>query len=202
MNTSRIGILGGSFNPIHFGHIELAQKAHEQYKLPLVLLMPTCKSYYKDSSDYAAPSHRLKMAELAAKECGSDYLKASSLDLDRGGYTYTCDTIEELSHSYDEIFFIVGSDSLMYIDKWKDSDVFLKKCVILYGKRDGDTSDAITRQVDFLKKDFGVDIRELHIKRHPISSSDIRKRITAGMSINEYIPESVASYIAENNLYR
>ena len=202
MKSSRIGVLGGSFNPIHLGHIELAKKAHEQFNLPLVLLMPTSKSYYKDSSAYADSYHRLKMAELAAKECAPGYLEASSLDLDRGGYTYTCDTINELSKDHKEIFFIVGSDSLLYIDKWKDSEDFLKKCIILYGKREGATTGETDRKAKYLRDIFHADVRELNIKDHPISSSDIREMIRNKKSISGLVPKSVEEYIIRNNVYR
>ena len=202
MNVDSVGVLGGSFNPIHLGHIELAVRAHEQFDLPLVLLMPVNVSYYKDSSNYASSKHRLKMTELAAGECGAGFLKSSSADIDRGGVTYTCDTVDELKKTYKKIFFIVGSDSLMYIDKWKNADVFLKKIIVLYAKRDGDTADDLLLKVDYLKENFNADVRELSIRNHPISSSDIREKIKKGVPLTGLVPKSVEEYIKKNDLYK
>lgn len=202
MKSSCIGVLGGSFNPIHSGHIELAIKAHEQYKMPKILLMPTFKSYYKDSSVYAGSDQRLQMTALAACECGSGFLEASSMDIDRGKITYTCDTVDELSRSYKEIFFIVGSDSLMYIDKWKNADIFLRKCVILYAQRKGDNVNELKNKADYLKNHFHADVREIKNVNVPVSSSDIRSMIKKGNSISGLVPESVEKYIKDNNLYK
>ena len=202
MKKACTGVLGGSFNPIHFGHIELAVKAHTQLDLPEVLLMPISMSYYKDLSVLTESAQRLKMTELAAAECGPGFLKCSSLDIDRGGMTYTCDTIDELSLIYDEIFFIVGSDSLMYIDKWKNAGDFLKKCIIVYAKRDGDTPDELLKKEEFLKENFRADIRRLEITNHPISSSQIREMIRKGEDVRGLIPRSVEEYIRDNNLYK
>ena len=202
MNPLSVGVLGGSFNPIHLGHMELAKEAHIQFGLGNILLMPTSLTWYKDTSSLAGPKHRLAMARLGAKEMGEEYMRASSIDIDRGGITYTCDTVNELRDVYDNIYFIIGSDSLMYIDEWKNAGDFLKKCIILYGKRDGDDVEAISEKKKFLKQEYGADIRELKIKKIPISSSDIRKRIKSGKSITGLVPKSVEEYIMENNLYR
>lgn len=204
---SIVGVLGGSFNPIHKGHMEIAKKAHEQFNIPELLIMPTADNYYKDNSDLIDGKIRLKMIELAIEDFKSTtsdrpYLYSSSLDIDRGGMTYTADTIADLIKNYNKIYFIIGSDSLMYLHTWKRIDFILSHATILYAKRDSDTPKEIENQIAFLEKNFKADIRPIIIDNQPFSSSLIRKLILEGKDCSKYISKSVLKYINENKLYQ
>ena len=198
----RIGVLGGTFNPIHNGHLSLIKAAHEQYDLPLVLVMPTFSTYYKGESELLAPQIRLEMVEAACSEIS--YAKASDLDIRRGVTTLTADTIDDLKAlGYEEIFFIIGGDSLLYIDKWVRADYFLKECTFLYsGRLSSGTDSVMEKKAEYLKNTFAADVRPLHMTDVPYSSTEIRKKIRNGESVTEEIPAAVESFIRENKLYQ
>ena len=197
------GVLGGSFNPIHNAHIAMAESAHRQFEIPEILFMPTSLTYYKDSSELIEPEKRLDMIRLAIDEVGgSDHMKVSCLDINRGGITYTYDTINDLKKSYDKIYFIIGADSLMYIDKWHKADLFLHQCTLLVSRRAGSADDEINAQYEYLTDMLGADILFMDMELMPLSSSDIRKRIRDGRSVKGMLPDSVIKYIIKNDLYR
>ena len=197
-----VGVLGGSFNPIHNGHLSIAKYAHEQMGIPEILIMPTASTYYKDDSCLIPSEKRMDMIRLAISENeAEDYMKPSYLDINRGGITYTYDTINDLKKFYDKIYFIIGADSLMYIDKWKKADEFLPQCILLTALREGISDNEIKDKCDILVKSFGAKIILLDINMIMISSSEIRKRIRKGQSVNGMLPDSVLEYITENSLY-
>ena len=172
------GVLGGSFNPIHNAHLAMAECAHKQFGIPEILIMPTASTYYKDGSVLIDPEKRMDMIRLAIEEKNAtDYMRPSYLDIDRGGITYTYDTITELGEVYDKIFFIIGTDSLMYIDKWVKSEEFLPKCILLVSMRNGYSAGDIKKQVSYLEDKKGARIEFLDTEIDPVSSSEIRKLI-------------------------
>ena len=180
----------------------MAECAHNQFNIPEILIMPTATTYYKDGSALIDSELRMDMIRLAIEDAGTgSYMKPSYVDLDRGGITYTCDTIRDLKSIYDKIYFIIGTDSLMYIEKWNDADVFLRQCSLLVALREGASQEDITAQQEFLENEFGADIEYLDSKIMPVSSSDIRDRIKKGKSVEKMLPESVLEYIIEHNLY-
>ena len=201
-----IGVLGGSFNPIHKGHMEIAVKTHEQFHIPEILLMPTANNYYKDNSDLLDGETRLKMVELAISDFNKDidepYIFSSSLDIDRGGTTYTADTIKDLSAVYDTIYFIIGSDSLMYIHTWKNIRSILQNATVLYAKRNTDDQKEIEEQIIKLNNIYQADIRPILIEDQPFSSSMIRQIIKHNGDIRPYVSDSVYRYIKNNRLYQ
>ena len=197
------GVLGGSFNPIHNAHLAMAECAHRQFEIPEILIMPTAATYYKDGSVLVDATQRMEMIHLAIKDYGaSDYMIPSSLDLDRGGTTYTYETINDLEKIYDKIYFILGADSLMYIDKWVNAAEFLPKCTILAAFREGVSRDALKTQAEYLENDYNADVRFLDTVIMPYSSSDIRKRISEGRRVSDMMPEGVYDYICKNRLYK
>ena len=196
------GVLGGSFNPIHYAHLSMATCAHEQFKIPEILIMPTAATYYKDGSALIDSEPRMDMIRLAINEIDAgDYMKPSYIDLDRGGITYTYDTIKDLKKTYDKIYFIIGTDSLMYIDRWQKAESFLPECTLLVALRNGDTEDDVNAQREYLINDYGAEIFFLNTKIIPLSSSDIRKRIKRKQSVKGMLPDSVIDYIMDNKLY-
>lgn len=200
-DTGDIAILGGSFNPIHNGHIAMADAAHEMCKTDVVL-MPNKTTYYKDNKVFASDEDRLSMVRFAAEE--RDYLMYSDMEIKRGGVTHTIDTIRFLKGVNPDrrIYFIIGGDSLEWIDRWVDAEELLESITVLTavrGATDRNRSEEIIRKI----KDSipASDIRLLDMNSMEISSTDIRKRAQENKSLRDLVPEKIEAFIKEKNIY-
>ena len=194
-------LLGGSFNPIHLGHLKMAESAYKQYLHPIVLL-PNKSTYYKDNSSFASDEDRLNMLELVCDE--NDFLYYSDIEIIRGGVTHTVDTVRELKKAgFMTIYFIIGGDSLKWVDKWVDADELLESAVFLSAVRGETDKDSSAQIISRIKKEHPLsDIRLLDMNDTPISSADIRKKVIDGKSIKGLVSDSIERYIAENKLYK
>lgn len=200
----RIGIMGGTFDPVHMGHLIMAEEARAAFALDHVLFIPSGHSYFKDGNGYrvSTPQIRLEMTALAIRK--EPFFKISSLETDRSGNTYTCDTLQQLCEEDPdaEYFFIAGADSLCSMHKWYHPEEIFSRCHILAARR----SDQI-REEEFqeaaqrLRNSFNARIDFLPVRNIEISSSDIRNRVMKGESIHFLVPESVERYIASRELY-
>ncbi len=199
---NKIGILGGTFNPIHNGHLRLAFSAFEQYNLNKVWVMISPTPPHKANSDILNITYRVDMVKLAISDY-ADKLEFSDYELKRKGYIYTADTLTLLKNEYpdSEFYFIMGGDSLRDIEKWYKPQVVMKNAVILAAVRDDMDISAIEKQISYLKDKYEADIRLLQTHNIPISSTDIRKNIKAGISVTDMVPAKVAEYINHNKLY-
>lgn len=203
----KIGILGGTFDPIHNGHLMIAKEAMKEYGLSRVILIPTGISYMK--KDVTDAYFRYKMTKLAAKEIvGFD---VSDVEIKREGNTYTCDTIAYFREKYPntKLYFIIGTDSLLSLEKWRNIEYVFENCTILCATRIGEYGEAQVKEVEHTKaKDlsskYNADIAFIHCETIDISSTEIRKYrkthpdeqlTTLGLS------ESVADYIYRHDLY-
>ena len=200
-DTGDIAILGGSFNPIHNGHIAMADAAHDMCKTDVVL-MPNKTTYYKDNKVFASDEDRLSMVRFAAEE--RDYLMYSDMEIKRGGVTHTIDTIRFLKGVNPDrrIYFIIGGDSLEWIDRWVDAEELLESITVLTavrGATDRNRSEEIIRKI----KDTipASDIRLLDMNSMEISSTDIRKRALENKSLRDLVPEKIEAFIKEKNIY-
>ena len=200
-DTGDIAILGGSFNPIHNGHIAMADAAHDMCKTDVVL-MPNKTTYYKDNKVFASDEDRLSMVRFAAEE--RDYLMYSDMEIKRGGVTHTIDTIRFLKGVNPDrrIYFIIGGDSLEWIDRWVDAEELLESITVLTalrGATDRNRSEEIIRKI----KDTipASDIRLLDMNSMEISSTDIRKRAQENKSLRDLVPEKIEAFIKEKNIY-
>ena len=197
-----IAILGGSFNPIHSGHIEMAETAHRQLGLKVVLI-PNKTTYYKENKVFAPDEDRLNMLELVASQY--PYVYYTDLEIIRGGVTHTVDTIRDFHESDPErtIYFIIGGDSLEWVDKWVEAEELLRTVHFLTAVR-GNTDKKRTQEIiNRLKKDYPQSrFTILDMDETPISSSDIRQRIENGQSIDGLVPDYIKDYITKNNLYK
>ena len=130
------GILGGTFNPIHTGHLILGERAYDEFGLSEVVFMPSGYSYMKDRSDILSGEHRLKMVELATED--NPHFSVSDMEIRREGATHTADTLRELTlqESDTEFYYIVGADTLFMMEKWIEPEVIFSKCVVLAAVRD------------------------------------------------------------------
>ena len=202
MKDQKIGIMGGTFNPIHYGHLLLAQAALESLSLDKILFMPSGNSYMKEASRILSGELRGQMVRLALKE-NPDFI-FSDLELQRQGPTYTCDTLAALraQNPQSRYYFILGEDNLLTIKQWKSPEFILKNCVIAGAVRESDNTSRILDATRLLEKEYQADIRILPARRIDLSSTEIRERLRNGHSVRYMLPESVIEYIAENNLYK
>ena len=200
--SDTIVLLGGSFNPIHNGHIAMAQTAHTMTGQDIVLL-PNKSTYYKDNSSFASDEDRISMLDKVCNEY--DYLYYSDMEVVRGGVTHTIDTVRELkgNYGYKTIYFIIGGDSLEWIDRWVDAKELLANVIFLTAVRgDTDREKSLTIIDRIQGEHTSADIRLLDMKEMPVSSSDIRKKVGSNISIKELVPKSVEKYIIDKSLYR
>ncbi len=197
----KIGIMGGTFNPIHNGHLMLAESARETLGLDRIIFMPNGNPYMKNTSSLLSGADRMHMIELAIE--GNPCFSSSSIEIDKEGPTYTCETLAALKeqNSEDQYYFIMGADSLLMLESWKNPDYILRNCVIVAAVRGTGTEEKMEKIAGHLIYEYQADIRILPARYIDIASSDIRHKIKEGNSIRYMVPEKVLSYIKENGLY-
>jgi nicotinate-nucleotide adenylyltransferase len=195
-----VGILGGTFNPVHLGHIQMAVCAHEQFNIPNILIMPSgSPSSYKDTSIIAPAMDRCAMIELAIRDY--PYMSLSTLEIDRAGATYTSDTLKALRDKDLYIYFIIGADSLFMLDKWHEAEYVMRNCHFLAVNRESHPEAELESRLKYLRENFGAKIDLLKMNDMPMSSSEIRELVRSGESIKNMVSESVEAYIKEHGLY-
>jgi nicotinate-nucleotide adenylyltransferase len=202
--SMRIGILGGSFNPIHQGHLIAAETARESFDLSQVIIVPCANPPHKSAAAMVSTSHRVNMIHSAVE---ADYnFEVSPIEIERGGTSYTIETITELKkrHPHAELYFIIGSDTLLELHLWKDIEKLLKLCKFITIARPGFDTASLTEADIKLDPPWPEQLLAHLSGGHllNISSSNIRHRVAEGMSIRYLVPESVYMYITEHNLYR
>ena len=197
-----IGIFGGSFDPVHTGHLVLAEHVREGAGLDKVILLPAYESPFKIGRSGADSKQRLEMTRLAADS--NDYLEVSSLDVEKGRVSYMVDLMAELSEMYpdDRLYFIAGTDSFLGIEKWMGSSELLTRYGFAVGTRPGYRDEELSEHAEFLRKKYGTEIITVNIPKVDISSTDIRRRCQNGRSIMYLVPDAVEKYISDNGLYR
>ncbi len=198
----RTGILGGTFDPPHFGHLLLGVNALEEAGLDRVVLMPSGCSYLKKDREVSPAEDRLNMVKLSVE--GDSRFEVSDLEIRRGGNTYTADTVQEWHSLYpsDKIFFITGADTLVMMEKWIRPGEIFSGCTILAAVREDTHREALNEAKRRYGEKYGADIILLNAPRVDISASLVRERIRAGKSIRYYVPEPALKYLVEHSLYQ
>lgn len=202
MGYKKIGIMGGTFNPIHTGHLLLAQAAMEEAGLDRICFLPSGISYLKKEDDVLSAGHRLRMTELAISD--NPHFTVSDMEVKRSGNTYTCDTLRQLHEEQPEnsFYFILGADCLFSMENWYHPEEIFSSCTILAAMRENLQLSDLEEKADWLRKRFKAEISLLHLPRIDISSTDIRERVKNGKSIRYMVPEAVREYILQNELFK
>ncbi len=197
----KIGVLGGTFDPVHRGHIVIAEETRNQLQLAEVIFMPAAQTPLKEYGSISAVEHRIQMVRLAI--AGYPYFRLSTVETERPGPSYTADTIVEMRNKLgadDELFFIIGLGSLAQFPLWKEPSRIVQACKLVAVSRPGyslpDLNSLEAAVPGLLRKLIVLDKPEIDI-----SATEIRKRVARGLSVRHLVPEPVADYIEQHKLY-
>ncbi|PCC82675.1 nicotinic acid mononucleotide adenylyltransferase [Corynebacterium accolens] len=195
-SPQRIGIMGGTFDPIHNGHLVAASEVAYRFQLDQVVFVPTGQPWQKEGRDVTAAEHRYLMTMVAT--ASNPRFTVSRVDIDREGPTYTIDTLRDLRELFPdaELYFITGADSLASIMSWRDWEVMLEMANFV-----GVTRPGYELSKDMLPLESQTGIELIEIPAMAISSTDCRKRAGEGEPVWYLVPDGVVQYIAKNNLY-
>jgi nicotinate-nucleotide adenylyltransferase len=200
----RLGIFGGSFDPVHIGHLLVAENCREQQKLDEVWFIPAATSPHKRQRAPAEARHRVEMLHLAVG--GHEPFRVSTVEIDRGGISYTVETLDQL-HADDpgrELFLLLGADALADLPTWKDPTRICELALPLVVSRAYTPEPDFALLVEFMSRERIAAAQAAQVKMPPIgvASSDIRRRVAAGKSIRFRTPRAVEKYIETHGLYR
>lgn len=201
-SIEKIGVMGGTFNPIHVGHLMLAEWAMDAAELDRILFIPAGCPYMKQKKQILDGTDRLRMVHYATAD--NPRFGVSGMEIEREGNTYTCDTIEQLQKENPDasLYFIMGADCLFTIETWKAPDRIFKACNIIAAARNGASLDEMEKKRRELEDRYRAQIELLRFPEIEISSTDIRSRIMKGESIRYLVPEPVREYILKNHFYK
>lgn len=194
----KIGILGGTFNPVHIGHLILAEEAREKLGLDKIIFIPTALPPHKDNFNIAPASDRLEMLRLAME--GNKFFAVSDIEIKRGGRSYTIDTIKELKkdNPLDGLYFIIGSDLLTYFDGWKDVDQIAKAVTFVAATRPGYPLEDIGSYAAMRQ----AGVKTLAIRAVDVSGFEVRQCVKENKSFRYLVPDKVFDYINQRKLYK
>lgn len=194
----RLALFGGTFDPVHYGHLRLAEEACEAANLERVLFMPAHTSPFRTAERLSDPEHRLQMLRLATKD--NPRFEVSDIEIQRGGVSYTIDTVRTLRQQYPnaELFLILGADALQGFTAWREPDVIAQECGLLVGVRPHYDLQATLAQ---LPDPIRQRVQPVPMTPLGISASDLRQRVRQGRSIRYLTPPHVIEYIQQHRLY-
>lgn len=198
----KLAIMGGTFDPIHMGHLVTAEEVRHEFNVDEVLFVPTGHPPHKSHINMTTCEHRYLMTVLAT--AANPYFKVSRIEMEREGVTYTIDTIKELKRIYGhevQLYFITGADAIHKILTWKESTELLQICDFVAVTRPGYNKEELIEQIEELKKQYETNIHFLEVPALAISSSDIRKRLHELKPIKYLVPQEVENYIKKHELY-
>ncbi len=197
----QVGIMGGTFDPVHNAHLALAEQAYGQFSLDEVWMMPNGNPPHKKNHSQADVKHRMEMLRLAID--GIPYLKLCDLEQSGNSYHYTYETMSILNQTYPDhqFYFIMGADSLFDFDEWREPGIICRECVLLAATRDHCRREEILQKIEELHIKFDADIRILNTPNMDVASEEIRKRIRSREDVSDMLPEDVEGYIRRNHLY-
>lgn len=197
----RIGIMGGTFNPVHNGHLNMAREFLKRLELDRVLFVPVWSPPHKSTREVIAAHDRLEMCRLALR--GDDRFEVSDIEIARGGISYTVDTLHELEQMYPgaRLFLITGADMFLTLEEWKDFVGISHAAELCACPRNAGELAALKKQKEKLERIYGSRCHIENIPVTPVSSTKIRRMLQNGENVSGLIPQPVYDYIKENNLY-
>ncbi|WP_026893733.1 nicotinate-nucleotide adenylyltransferase [Clostridiisalibacter paucivorans] len=201
-NKKRYGIMGGTFDPIHLGHLVLAEEIRDKMNLEKVIFVPTGIPPHKDSINLTETKHRYLMTLLAT--ITNPHFEVSSIEIERKGVSYTIDTINAFKDKFPDVdfYFITGADAILEISTWKDVDELLNACNFVAATRPGFNKSLMEEKIKSLEDKYRKRIYFVSVAALEISSTDIRNRIKERDTVKYLLPDSVKYYIEKNNLYK
>ncbi|MGN0488870.1 MAG: nicotinate (nicotinamide) nucleotide adenylyltransferase [Ruminococcus sp.] len=196
----KLGLFGGSFNPIHLGHYKLVTDVIEEFNLDKVIIMPTWKTPLKDTSNFVSPEHRFKMCQLAFENLSS--VEVSDLEMQRKGNSYTYLTLNSIKEIYprDELFLIVGADMFLSLEKWKCFEDIFKTASIIAVPRKGTKENLISHSI-YLKEKYDCISYVMSHSVMDVSSTEIRSKIKNAEDVSDLVDTRVFNYIKKKHLY-
>lgn len=194
----RIGVLGGTFDPVHYGHLRLAEEAREALGLQRVLLIPAFVSPFRTAERLSEPAHRLRMLQLAAHD--NPHFVVSDIEIQRGGVSYTVETLHALQaqHPDAELYLIVGADALRGFPAWREPERIVHICTLAVGVRPDYDLQAT---LNTLPEPIRARVQPIRATPLDISATELRQRVRTGRSIRYLTPPNVIEYIHQHRLY-
>lgn len=203
MKRKKVGIMGGTFDPIHIGHLILGENAYIQLGLESVLFMPSGNPPHKKNRiGRASLEQRIRMVDLAISN--NPHFELSLEEAHDEGYTYTRNTLEHLKKENPDTdyFFIIGADSLYSFETWKDPEEICRLCTLVVAVRNHVTRDEMAMQVTYIRNKYSARILRLDTPNIDISSHMLRTWVYREKSLKYYLPDDVISYINDNEIYK
>lgn len=197
----KIGIMGGTFNPIHYGHLMLAENAYDSMKLDEIWFMPSADPPHKSGQAILPYSYRSEMTELAIRDV--PYFIKSDFESQRSKPSYTAETLRLLHEQYPntEFYFIMGADSLFQLETWYQPEKVMAQAILLVAVRDHHSTEEMHQQIDYLQNKYNARIQLMDMPGVDLSSVLIRKRVENQQTIRFFVPEKIRKYIIEHHLY-
>lgn len=198
----KLGVMGGTFDPVHYGHLVVAEGVRYEYRLDKVIFVPAGRPPHKRDRPISGSEHRLAVTALAV--ASNPFFEVSDLEIKRHGLSYTYDTIRELQDVYhpDAVYFITGADAVLELLSWHRFPELLARCRFVAATRPGHNPESLAARLRLLPASLAERIVAFEVPALAISSSDIRRRVSEGRPIKYLLPESVEEYVLSSGLYR
>ena len=196
----RVGIIGGTFDPIHLAHIYIAEEAKKKLNLDKVIFMPAGIQPLKTDKKVTEASLRLEMVQKAIE--GKIGFEVSDYEIKKEGKSYTYKTLEHFYKEYKDLYFITGADCLLDIDKWKEIEKIFSLCKFVVFNRPGYNNNELVNKKRFVEEKYNGDIILLEVPGIHISSTEIREKIINNEKVDDILPAVVLDIIKEKGLYR
>lgn len=196
----RIAVFGGTFNPVHNGHLHIAKQYAAFLKVQRLLFIPASVPPHKQVADLASAEDRLTMCRMA---CEPNQFEVSDLEIRRGGASYTADTLMQLKELYPNsaLFLLMGEDMFLTVEHWHEVEKIFQTCTLCAAPRSKNGLDSLRRYAEKIKT-LGADVILYNIEYLPVSSTMVRQAVKDGKSITPFVPARVAEYIQDKKLYR
>lgn len=197
----KIGLMGGTFDPIHNGHLVLAEQVRTRFQLDKVIFIPTGVPPHKET--IASKEHRYNMTKLAIED--NEFFELSTIELDQDHKSYAIDTVKELIAEFGpntEVYFITGADAIIELPTWRKFDELVTLCKFIGSTRPGIEDHELSEKINALVRDHQANITITQVPALAISSTDIRRRVKYHLSIKYLLPAKTESYIYEHHLYQ